>query len=425
MQLRYAARSDVGLVRQGNEDSGYAGPSLLVIADGMGGHAAGELASATAVAILAELDATPPADPVTALADAVDRIGNSIVELVQTDTEVEGMGTTVTAIYWLGARVAVVHVGDSRAYLLRDGELSQLTHDHTYVQTLVDAGRISEEEAATHPRRSLLMRALDGVNPVEADLSVREARAGDRYLLCSDGLSGVMSNDEIASLLAEGEPTGCVTRLVDRALEYGAPDNVTVVVADVIDYDLDIADSTVLPVVVGAAGELRVRERLPHVEFPLDAEPDPENVAIARERAVAATPESALKVRKREVRRRRSLQWTLSIVAILAIVAVGVFAGRTWLQHQWYVSVYGNPGTGTVAVYNGIPGSALGISLSRVTTDSHVAVGTLPMFDQELVSKGIPAADENDAARITNELAQRAAECQAAVPAAGCPGDPG
>lgn len=424
MQLRYAARSDVGLVRQGNEDSGYAGPRLLIVADGMGGHAAGELASATAVAMMAELDVNPPADPVTAMAEVVDQIGGKLVELVQQDTEVEGMGTTVTALYWLEARIAVVHVGDSRAYLLRDGELIQLTHDHTYVQTLVDAGRISEEEAATHPRRSLLMRALDGVNPVEADLSVREARADDRYLLCSDGLSGVLSNEEIGALLAEGEPTGCVTRLVDRALEYGAPDNVTVVVADVIDYDLDIADSTILPVVVGAAGELRVRERLPQVEFPLDAEPDPQHVAQARERAQAATPESALKVRKREVRRRRGMQWAIAILSVVAVLAVGIVAGRAWLHHQWYVSVYGNPGTGTVAVYNGIPGSALGISLSRLTTDSHVAVGTLPLFDQELVSKGIPAADEDDAARILQELAQRASDCQAAVPAAGCPGAP-
>ncbi|MSW66159.1 MAG: protein phosphatase, partial [Actinobacteria bacterium] len=133
MQLRYAARSDVGLVRQGNEDSGYAGPHLLVVADGMGGHAAGELASATAIAILAELDANPPTDPVTSLTEAVDRIGETIVSLVQEDEEVQGMGTTVTGIYWTGDRLAIVHVGDSRAYMLRNGELSQLTHDHTYV----------------------------------------------------------------------------------------------------------------------------------------------------------------------------------------------------------------------------------------------------------------------------------------------------
>ncbi|MDD2858706.1 MAG: protein phosphatase 2C domain-containing protein [Candidatus Nanopelagicales bacterium] len=421
MQLRYAARSDVGLVRPGNEDSGYAGPRLLVVADGMGGHAAGELASATAVAMLAELDASPPADPLTAMADVVDRIGSTLVDLVQEDVEVEGMGTTVTGIYWLGERIAIVHVGDSRAYLLRDGELVQLTHDHTYVQTLVDSGQISEEEAATHPRRSLLMRALDGISPVEADLSVREARVGDRLLLCSDGLSGVLTGEEIHTLLATGEPTGCVTRLVDRALEHGAPDNVTVVVADVIDFEVSIEDSQVLPVVVGAAGELRVRERLPRVQFPLDAEPDPEHVAQATERTRAASPENALEVRKREVRKRRWTRTVLALVIVGAVAALALVAGRLWLQTQWFVSVLGNPGTGTVAVYNGVPGSLMGVSLSSVSSDSTIAVGTLPLFDQELVSKGIPAADAADAERIINELAQRATDCISA-PTTGCPG---
>jgi len=421
MQLRYAARSDVGLVRQGNEDSGYAGPRLLVVADGMGGHAAGELASATAVAMLAELDANPPIEPVTALNDVVRRIAGTLVAMVQEDEEVQGMGTTVTGIYWTGDRMAIVHVGDSRAYLLRGGELSQLTHDHTYVQTLVDAGEISEEEAASHPRRSLLMRALDGVNPVEADLSVREARADDRLLLCSDGLSGVLTSQEIHALLSTGEPTGCVSRLVDLALERGAPDNVTVVVADVIDYELDIEDSQTLPVVVGAAGELRVRERLPRVQFPLDAEPDPENVLRATARAVAATPESALEVRTREVRRRRYIRTGVVFGLIALLLIVGGVVGRMWINTQWYVSVLGNPGTGTVAVYNGVPGSLIGISLTSVSMDSHVPVGNLPLFDQELVSKGIPAANALDAQRIINELTQRAAECQTA-PTAGCPG---
>jgi protein phosphatase len=421
MQLRYAARSDVGLVRQGNEDSGYAGPRLLVVADGMGGHAAGELASATAIAILAELDANPPTDPVTALTDAVDRIGDTIVSLVQDDEEVQGMGTTVTGIYWTGDRLAIVHVGDSRAYMLRNGELSQLTHDHTYVQTLVDAGQISEEEAAHHPRRSLLMRALDGLNPVEPDLSVREARASDRYLLCSDGLSGVLTPEEIHEALSSSEPTGCVTRLVDLALERGAPDNVTVVVADVIDFEVSIEDSQTLPVVVGAAGELRVRERLPRVSFPLDAQPDPEHVLVAEARVVAASPANALEVRTREVRRRRFVRVTAIVVLIALIFGIAAVIGRLWLGTQWYVSVNGNPGTGTVAVYSGIPGSLFGVSLNNLDTDTTISVGQLPLFDQELVSKGIPASDALDAQRIINELTTRATDCQTS-PTAGCPG---
>ena len=207
LALHYAARSNVGQVRQGNEDSGYADPRLLIVADGMGGHAGGELASATAVATLAEISDEPldQGEALTRLAGAVEGAGATIGLVVSDSPELAGMGTTVTALYWLpddgGARIAVVHVGDSRAYLLRDGELSQITHDHTYVQTLVDAGRITEQEASTHPRRNLLMRALDGVQVAEPDLSVREARIGDRYLLSSDGLHGLVSHDEITAIL--------------------------------------------------------------------------------------------------------------------------------------------------------------------------------------------------------------------------------
>jgi len=274
--LRYAARSDVGLVREGNEDSGYAGPRLLLVADGMGGHAAGELASAIAVATVAnlDLDDVDQSEVLASLASSIDDVGTTISETIAVETDLTGMGTTITGMYWLGGRIAIVHVGDSRAYLLRDGELHQLTHDHTFVQTLVDSGRITEDEAAVHPRRSLLMRALDGLNPVEADLSVREARVGDRYMICTDGLSGVVRDTELTWILSTGDPTGCVTRLVDKALERGAPDNVTVVVADVVEGN--IAPFGGVPVVVGAAGEPRVRQRLPRVRFPQDHQRDPD-----------------------------------------------------------------------------------------------------------------------------------------------------
>jgi len=450
LQLRYAAKSDVGLVRQGNEDSGYAGPRLLMVADGMGGHAAGELASATAVAIVADLDVNPPADTevLSELSTSIDDAGESIGATIESDPELAGMGTTVTGVFWLDGRLAIVHVGDSRAYLLRDGELLQLTHDHTYVQTLVDAGRITEDEAAVHPRRSLLMRALDGVNPVEADLSIREARAGDRLMLCTDGLSGVMTSDEIRSRLIEGDPTGAVTRLVDFALERGAPDNVTVVVADVVDVpdteepiEITAADR----VVVGAAGEPRVRFRLPHVRFPDDAQPDPdrpdapppvdggpptaEQPLIDSELIVPAA-ETARRVAAREAvdaeisrrkRRRRVILWSVIGVLVLALVGA-VIATRAWINTQWYVAVNGSAGTGTIAIYNGVPGSLLGIQLSSLNTESTVTIGELPLFDQELVSKGIPAASQADAQRIVTELAVRATACKAVLPPAGCPG---
>jgi len=450
LQLRYAAKSDVGLVRQGNEDSGYAGPRLLMVADGMGGHAAGELASATAVAIVADLDVHPPTDAevLSELSTSIEDAGDSIGATIDSDPELAGMGTTVTGVFWLDGRLAIVHVGDSRAYLLRDGELLQLTHDHTYVQTLVDAGRITEDEAAIHPRRSLLMRALDGVNPVEADLSIREARVGDRLLLCTDGLSGVMSADEIQARLTDGDPTGAVTRLVDFALERGAPDNVTVVVADVIEVADSEATATVTAadrVVVGAAGEPRVRFRLPHVRFPDDAQPDPdrpdapppvdggpptaEQPLIDSELIVPAA-ETARRTAARDAvdaevsrikRRRRVIVWSIVVVLILAI-AGALIATRAWVNTQWYVAVNGSAGTGTIAIYNGVPGSLLGINLASLDTESTVTVGELPLFDQELVSKGIPAASQADAQRIVTELAVRATACKAIFPPAGCPG---
>lgn len=452
LHLRYAARSDVGLIREGNEDSGYAGASLLMVADGMGGHAAGELASAIAVATVADLDVHRPADndALTALADAIDDVGEGISSVIEDDPGLTGMGTTVTGVYWMGDRIAVVHVGDSRAYLLRDGELRQITHDHTYVQTLIDAGRITEAEAMIHPRRSLIMRALDGLTPVEADLSVREARAGDRYMLCTDGLSGVVLAEEIAGILADADPTGAVTRLVDLALERGAPDNVTVVVADVVELpepapDVPAVEEPFAPVVVGAAGEPRVRLRLPGVRFPDDAQPDPDRpdapppvdggpptapqplidkdiTVPAAEAARRSAQQQAQAYERSRVRRRRWGWAGAAAVAVLAVLLVGGLVARAWVQSQWYVALNGSAGTGTVGIYRGVEGSLLGIPLSSLATDSGLQVGTLPYFDQELVSKGIPAASEADAQRIVAELQGRAAQCQTLMPPTGCPG---
>lgn len=451
LRLRYAARSDVGLVRQGNEDSGFAGPQLLLVADGMGGHAAGELASATAIATLASV--RPSADETVAmdeLAECVNEIGDRIAATIADEPEFTGMGTTLTGILWLGAaggsgrgsRIGIVHVGDSRAYRLRADELAQLTHDHTYVQTLIDSGRITEEEAAVHPRRSLIMRALDGMNEVEADLFILDAQEGDRLLLCSDGLSGVVTAAEIAGHLRVGDPTGCVTRLVDLALERGAPDNVTVVVADIV--RVDASAPLARPVVVGAAGETRVRVRLPHVHFPDDMQPiadapdAPPAVSgpptaeqplidaditvpaaeLERRRAAASTIAGAQRTRRR---RTQLIVGGIAIgLVVLAIAAIGL--ARTFVSSQWYVAVNGNPGTGTVAIYQGVPGTLVGVSLSELSMDAGITVGSLPLFDQELVSKGIPAQSQADAERIVSELRTRAASCQVAMPPAGCPG---
>jgi serine/threonine protein phosphatase PrpC len=235
--LRYAARSDRGLVRANNEDSVYAGARLLALADGMGGHAAGEVASQLVIAALAHLDDDEPGGDLLGKLDSAVREGNSAIAAhVEADPELEGMGTTLTAILFAGNRLGLVHIGDSRGYLMREGELNQITKDDTFVQTLVDEGRITAEEAHSHPQRSLIMRALTG-HEVEPTLIMREARAGDRYLLCSDGLSDPVSHETILEALQIQDVAESADRLIELALRGGGPDNVTVVVADVIDYD--------------------------------------------------------------------------------------------------------------------------------------------------------------------------------------------
>jgi protein phosphatase len=232
LAIRYAARSDAGLVRETNQDSAYAGTRLLAVADGMG--SAGSLASAAVIDALKPLEAALPAgDLLNALEDAVQQASTAVSSIAGADAG--RTGSTVTAMLWSGSQLALVHVGDCRAYLLRDGELFQITHDHTVVQSLLDEGRISAAEVASHPQRSLLLRAIDGSAELRADTSLHDALAGDRYLLCSDGLSTVITTQAIQDTLREaGEPGQAVQRLIEAANAAGGPDNVSAVVADIV-----------------------------------------------------------------------------------------------------------------------------------------------------------------------------------------------
>ncbi|MQA88413.1 MAG: MerR family transcriptional regulator [Streptosporangiales bacterium] len=234
--IRYAARSDIGLVRESNEDSAYAGARLLAVADGFGAHGGGDLASAAAINALKPLDAeVPPGDLLNALENAAHQTNEALHSIVESDPSLEGMGTTLTAMLWSGSQLALVHIGDSRAYLLRGGELFQITHDHTYVQSLVKEGRISLDEAASHPQRSLLLRALDG-GDIDPDLQLRAAQAGDRYLLCSDGLSAVVATEAVHDAMrTTSDPERVVRELIDLANQGGGPDNIACVVADVVE----------------------------------------------------------------------------------------------------------------------------------------------------------------------------------------------
>ncbi|MFN8167972.1 MAG: PP2C family serine/threonine-protein phosphatase [Candidatus Nanopelagicales bacterium] len=425
--LRSAARSDVGLVRAGNEDSGYAGDQLLVVADGMGGHAAGELASATAIATMSEMEPAGlgDAEALERLSDAVVLTGERIADVVVEHPEFAGMGTTLTALAWLGgdpARVAVLHVGDSRAYLLRAGTFTQITRDHTYVQTLIDSGRITPEEAALHPRRNLLMRAIDAVHPAEPDVSVREAHVGDRYLVCSDGLSGYVSDERIHELLALPDPVATVTALVDAALAAGAPDNVTCVVADVVHVEEEQAHQA--PVVVGAAGEPRNREQLPEFSFPADAQLDPRGAHVVKVRtatgdggsAVGGVAEVYHEEQPQHRRRRRTR--AVAVVAVLAIVVAALSTVTwAWARNQFYIA----NDNGYVAIYRGLPGSLGPLALHSVEESTAISVDSLPDFEAMQVEGGIPTDSLESAERVVQRLSERAAQCVSFPTTPGCP----
>lgn len=406
--LRYAARSDRGLVRANNEDSVYAGARLLALADGMGGHAAGEVASQLMIAALAHLDDDEPGEDLLGKLDAATHEGNAtIADQVEEDPELEGMGTTLTAILFAGSRLGLVHIGDSRAYLLRDEQLTQITRDDTFVQSLVDEGRITAEQAHTHPQRSLIMRALTG-NEIEPTLTMREARAGDRYLLCSDGLSDVVSDETIANTMREGTHDECADRLIELALRSGGPDNVTVIVADVI--DLDYGQSH--PIVGGAAS---------------DDEEDtpPPNTAAGRAAAMRpprATPKRVSPVPEEKPKKSHKLRWTLLALGLVVLVAAGLVVGRSMIRNYYYVGASDD----RVTVLRGVPGSVLGYSLQESALVGCVrADGSLTVVDpnqlpndcrvlrvddlqpsaREQVRAGLPSGSQEDAVEQMRRLA--------------------
>jgi len=425
LRLRSSARSDVGLVRSGNEDSGYAGPDLLVVADGMGGHAAGELASAAAISTMSGVEpgASNEADTLERLADAVVTTSERIADVVSAHPQFAGMGTTLTALAWLGntpPRVAVLHVGDSRAYLWRDGELTQLTRDHTYVQSLIDSGELTVEEAAHHPRRNLLMRAIDGVHHAEPDLSVREAHVGDRFLVCSDGLCGYVDDAQLGTLLALPDQIAAVTAMVDAALEAGAPDNVTVVIADVIN---DESPNQAAPVVVGAAGEPRNRARLPGMAFPADEQPDPRAgvVKVNSQPDLSRSDISALAAVYEEEDRRRNRHRLLRIGAVVILFAavIGTLVGLTnlWANNQYYIAA----NDGYVTIFRGVPGTLGPIHLSAVEQQTTLAVSSLPDFEAMQVSATINAESLPAAEQVVQRLGERAQQCVSIPSTPGCP----
>ncbi|MFC5944752.1 PP2C family serine/threonine-protein phosphatase [Micromonospora harpali] len=392
LTLRYAAHSDRGLIRDGNQDSVYAGPRLLAVADGMGGMAAGDVASNIVIGAMAPLDEDVPGDAlVDALRSAVGTANQQLRDTVDANPQLEGMGTTLTATLFSGTKLGMVHIGDSRAYLLRNGEFAQITKDDTYVQMLVDEGRISAEEASSHPQRSLLTRALDG-RDIDPEYSVRQVLPGDRYLICSDGLSGVVSAETIADTMREyTDPQQCVERLVQLALRGGGPDNITVIIADATDRDIVEAS----PIVGGAAARDRGMATSADVSTP-----------AARASALSAprppAPEEPADDDGDDDRpKRRPLRTAAMTLALLVILGGALLGGWTYTQRQYYV---GATEDGRVAVFRGVQGQIAGLDLSAEHSVSPARLDDLTLAAQEQVKQGIPARDEPDAERRLAEL---------------------
>ncbi|MGV8858447.1 Stp1/IreP family PP2C-type Ser/Thr phosphatase [Rhodoglobus sp.] len=401
-----AAASHVGRVRANNQDSAYAGSHLFIVADGMGGHAGGDVASAITIKHLVEADRVfeTAEEAAEILHETLLAANNILSETVIEHNELTGMGTTVSGMVRVGNKMAMAHIGDSRIYLLRDGTMTQITHDHTFVQRLVESGRITQEEAAVHPRRSVLMRVLGDVDASpEIDTDVLETKPGDRWLLCSDGLSSFVTEDKIAATLRRVTDADAATeRLVQASLDQGAPDNVTVVLVDIGD---DNSSAHTPPITVGSAASPLSFEpssskkpvRLPNLLLhPLKAtQPDDSHFEPESDEYYQAI----IREDRRRVRRRR-ISWIAFITITIAVITGGLVGGYQYTQLQFYVGA----DDGQVAIYQGVQQDIGPISMSHVYQITDIRVVDLPLYRRASVENTINAHDLEDARRIVRLL---------------------
>lgn len=401
--------SDVGKIRSSNQDSAYAGENLFFVADGMGGHAGGDIASALVTQYVAKSDVAPVTTD-----EAEERLGSAILEAnrllgetVRTHPELAGMGTTYSGAVFRGNDVVIAHIGDSRAYLMRGSKVVQLTTDHTFVQRLVETGRITEEEALVHPRRNVLMRVLGDVdeNP-EIDFARFETKAGDRWLFCSDGLSGVVPDELIEGILTSNTDTEeAATLLVGEALEFGAPDNVTVVLVDVVGANSKVPAGP-SPVFAGsAAAEVVIQERKGKSFLALLSPKSLAELLRKGEETTEFAPESEeylekiLRQTRSRIRARRIRQLATVILLLLAsLLVLGI--GYAYTQTRYYVAI----DNGYVAIYKGINESLGPLKFSSVYERSELEVESLPVYQQQLLERSIIAESLSDAERILKQL---------------------
>ncbi|MBO0841739.1 MAG: serine/threonine-protein phosphatase [Nocardioides sp.] len=415
-RLDFAALSDVGRVRKDNQDSGYAGPWLLTVCDGVGGAARGDIASSTAVHTLRKLDEEPAPglpddDLIGMVSHALHMAHDEIGHLVEHDPSLSGTSTTSTVGLFDGAKLSMGHVGDSRAYLLRNGAIHQITHDHTFVQTLLDEGRITEDEAKTHPHRNLILKALDGTRELEPDLFIVDLAAGDRLMLCSDGVCGSVPDPRIADILATGTPDYAAVELVRVALDSGSTDNVTCVVADVVPAEQPVTEEK-QPQLVGAAAELRRKVTKTGQMSALflghrrgdTGELEPVSDEIPDD-AIATDPEE-LRYALKEPARFLRLRWIFGLIALLGVVWIIGAVAWVWSQNQWYVGEQG----GHVTIYRGLNTTLGPIDLSKPYQSTNLKVSDLSEASQDLLDDGIHMTTLKGAKEKVQDLANDTAD---------------
>lgn len=399
-----AAATDVGKIRSNNQDSGYAGEYLFMIADGMGGHAGGDVASAIAAKRIIEADAAYQSveDAQMALQDAVMAANDQLSEAVFEHPELTGMGTTVDALMVVGDEVAIAHIGDSRIYLYRDGELTQITTDHTFVQRLVDSGRITAAEARVHPRRSVLMRVLGDVDTSpELDIFAMPIHDGDRWIICSDGLSDYVDDRDTLQIVASGlNAQKTADKLVRKTLDNGAPDNVTVVILDV-----GAKNTKPTPLTVGSASQPLAFEVKPSRRTGLIpalrlhtgrvAPLDPSHFEPAADDYL----EELIEEDARRARRRR-LTWALGIFVLVLALVLGLLGAYSWTQTRYYVGADED----TVVIFQGIQQNVGTFSLSHEYEDTGIALDELSFYDRQEIERTISASSLGDAREIVSRL---------------------
>ncbi len=376
--FKSSGRSDIGLIRENNEDSGFIGSKYLLVADGMGGHAAGELASATAVSVISNFDRN--LDKNLNKNEIINEISSKIKSSIQKDSSRQGMGTTASFVEIDDNFVNLSHIGDSRIYLIRDKNIQRLTKDQTYIQTLIDSGEINEHEAKNHPQKSLLLQAIDGADNLLAQTERIEIFNGDKILLCTDGLTNVVSDSEILEIINNFDYVGAVSALIERALEHGGPDNITIILSEITDKKID--EKTI---VLGAAAEPRNRLLLPDLDFPTDIHP------------FITSEFPALKSLK--------LSKKVKLFIAFALLVLPIYFGfNYWITRQYFVSNLGE----NIAIFQGLKINLGPIALSQPIQSFNLETKVLTKEDLVEVDKGIDANSLTEARFIVRRLDQRA-----------------